>query len=167
MKFREVMEMRNYLVIWLTPLLVLFPMGAAAELPNISFKDIQGGIGSANGLPSIAPTFVSAKVQVGIGVALSLDPMGAKVNALLLNSGADRAHIQPGDVITKVFVDNGDGISDDEVISLEGKTIEEIYSILRDDPGTTIVLGILRNGGIESIQVTRSVIEVLPKKPAE
>lgn len=88
---------------------------------------------------------------VGIGVSMIEDEKGALVSSVFLNSPAYRAGIKSGDVFVSV-----DGIS------IAGKTLVEIASLIKGPAQTSVIIGILENGLGEPVNVSivRDLVEI-------
>ena len=89
----------------------------------------------------------SSTPVIGVQLDTTFSGPGAKVGQVTAGSGADRAGIQDGDVITAV---NGDVIEE---------STELIVSIRSNAPGDTVELTILRDGRTQDVMVTLAAAE--------
>lgn len=85
----------------------------------------------------------------GIGAQLGLEENQIVIVAPLKNSPAEAAGVQAGDVIISV-----DGQS------TEGWTLNEAVTNIRGEGGTTVELGLLRNGEEVTVDVVRDTIKI-------
>lgn len=85
----------------------------------------------------------------GIGAQLGMDNNRIVVVAPLKNSPAEQAGVQSGDVVVEV-----DGES------TQGWTLNEAVSKIRGEGGTTVTLGLMRDGEQIDIEITRNTIKV-------
>ncbi|HIK36892.1 MAG: S41 family peptidase [Geminocystis sp.] len=90
---------------------------------------------------------------VGIQITKEEDTKNIVVIAPIEDTPAQRAGILPKDIIRKV-----DGKS------TEGMDLNEVVSMIRGKPGTTVTLTIERNGEIKEFVLTRARIEIHPVK---
>ena len=86
----------------------------------------------------------------GLGIEITGDPRGVRVVSPIEDTPADRAGVQPGDLIVGV-----DGLS------IEGSSLLDSVRLMRGKPGTEVVLAIEREG-VEPIELTlvRDIIVV-------
>ncbi len=94
-------------------------------------KDLEGSIGG------------------GIGAELYQKDGNVTIAAVLDNVPAEKAGLLAGDVIATV--------NDENVL---GQTTQEVVKKVRGEPGTTVSLGIIRDGELKEFNVTRQVISV-------
>ena len=89
----------------------------------------------------------------GIGISMEISGDYVVVSKVFTESPAEKAGMLQGDKIVEA-----DGIN------LIGATSERAASLIKGEPGTSIKLGILRNGGEEKlyINVVREIIKVNP-----
>jgi len=85
----------------------------------------------------------------GVGMEIALKDKVITVVAPLKGTPAERAGIQPGDQILKI-----------DKLYTGGMTVEEAVQHIRGPRGSTVVLVIKRNGGVEDINVTRDIINI-------
>jgi len=87
----------------------------------------------------------------GIGMLVTMDPDNAQVIVVNVFSGspAEDSGLLPGDRILEV-----DGVS------MSGKPLEEVTSLVKGRPGTRVRLGLLRDGENFNITITRQQINV-------
>lgn len=86
----------------------------------------------------------------GIGAFIGInDNDQITIIAPIENSPAEKAGIQPGDIILKV-----DGVD------LTDKTLYEAVNLIKGPKGTTVKLTVRRNGGSKIIKVVRDVIKI-------
>jgi carboxyl-terminal processing protease len=86
----------------------------------------------------------------GIGAEMTIDKEGRlKVVAPIAGSPAHRAGIRPGDLVTHI-----DGESTEDM------SFAEAVLTIRGEPGTTVTLGILRDGEARDVTITREVIDL-------
>ena len=88
----------------------------------------------------------------GLGIEITMDETGfVRVVAPIDDTPALRAGMQSGDLITKI---------DDTPV--KGMTINDAVTLMRGEPGTSLVLTVLRDGesGPLEIEITRDVIKV-------
>jgi carboxyl-terminal processing protease len=91
----------------------------------------------------------------GLGIQISSQNGVPKVIAPIDGTPADKAGMQPGDLIVAV---NGQ--------STQGMGLTKIVRILRGDPGTKVTITVLRgNKKPFDVTITRSIIEVASVKP--
>lgn len=88
---------------------------------------------------------------VGIGVVLEEDVKGIKVTSVIPDGPADRAGVQPGDIIIKV-----DGKS------VVGKAVQTAVTLITGDENTTVTVTIEREGSREALtkQIKRQAISL-------
>lgn len=86
---------------------------------------------------------------VGVGIVLEEDLKGIKVISVIPNGPAERAGIQPGDVITHV-----DGRN------IVGDSVQTAVSIISGKENTTVTLTLDRKSQILSKTITREVINL-------
>ncbi|MGB2580382.1 MAG: S41 family peptidase [Minisyncoccia bacterium] len=85
----------------------------------------------------------------GVGMEIALKDKVITVVAPLKGTPAERAGIQPGDQILKI-----------DKLYTGGMTVEEAVQHIRGPRGSTVMLVIKRNGGVEDINVTRDIINI-------
>lgn len=85
----------------------------------------------------------------GVGIYIEIVPEGVLVTGLVPGGPADRAGLLPGDVIITV-----DGQA------MAGLASEEAAGMIRGPESTVVVLGVLRDGIILTIPVTREEITI-------
>ncbi|MFA6030244.1 MAG: S41 family peptidase [Elusimicrobiota bacterium] len=86
----------------------------------------------------------------GIGVVVSPDAMGMRLDTLYPGSGAEAAGLLEGDVIA--WVDGS---------SVSGLAVDDIVKVVRGEPGTVVKVKVLRDGKLgEPVPVTRSRIAI-------
>lgn len=85
----------------------------------------------------------------GVGVTSSMSTQGLLVEALIEGMPAQKAGIQPGDVITAV-----DGVS------VLGQSLEGAAAWLRGDPGTQVTVTVLRDGESRDYVLTREELVI-------
>jgi carboxyl-terminal processing protease len=95
---------------------------------------------------------VSTKGEFGgVGFVVSIKDKAITVVSPIYNTPADKAGIEPGDIILKI---------DD--ISTISMSLDKAVSLMRGKPGTDIVLTIIRKGELKPIvmPITRAIIKV-------
>lgn len=87
----------------------------------------------------------------GVGARLQEDPLGAKVAVVFRNSPAAQSGVKEGDIITQV-----DGVS------VSGQAVDKIVEKILGESGTSVKLGLVRNGhpGVISLTITRRTVEI-------
>jgi carboxyl-terminal processing protease len=85
----------------------------------------------------------------GVGLSVSSDPRGLRVLAVYDKSPAKRAGIAPGDVVVEA-----DGRS------LAGRPEQAATGLIKGQPGTDVVLTILRNGKRRTQRLTRATVSI-------
>lgn len=85
----------------------------------------------------------------GVGMEIAIKDKILTVVAPLKNTPAERAGLKPGDQILKI-----------DKLFTSGMTVEEAIKHIRGPRGTTVLLVVKRNGGVEDIKVTRDVINI-------
>lgn len=92
-----------------------------------------------------------ANTFVGIGITIQVrqENDGFEIMKVTPGSSAEQAGIQPGDVLVSAAGQE-----------LRGKTTGEASALIRGEEGTTVELGILRNGETFTVTVTRSKIQL-------
>ena len=91
----------------------------------------------------------------GLGIQISSQNGVPKVIAPIDGTPADKAGMQPGDLIVAV---NGQ--------STQGMGLTKIVRILRGDPGTKVTISVLRGNKTPfDVTITRSIIQVASVKP--
>ncbi|HAM34830.1 MAG TPA: hypothetical protein DEB40_00715, partial [Elusimicrobia bacterium] len=85
----------------------------------------------------------------GIGVGMSSDPLGMKVELVYPNSGASRADLRENDVIAWV-----DGRC------VKGLPVEDIVKLIGGPAGTSVVIKIIRDGQLrDPVKIMRAEVE--------
>lgn len=87
----------------------------------------------------------------GIGATLQLSGEHIVVVDVYRGSPAEKAGIHQGDIIVEA-----DGRS------LVGVSVDAAAEVIRGEPGTTVRLGVLRNGDIAYIDIVREIVKVNP-----
>lgn len=92
-----------------------------------------------------------ANTFVGIGITIQVrqENDGFDIVKVTAGSGAEAAGIQPGDILVSAAGQD-----------LRGKAASDASALIRGEEGTTVELGILRDGEAVSVTVTRSKIQV-------
>ena len=87
----------------------------------------------------------------GLGIEIGMQDGLIRVIAPIEGTPAERAGLQPGDLIEKI---------DDNTV--RGRTINDAVGLMRGDPGSDVTLTVLRRGLPESftLTITRDVIKV-------
>ena len=87
----------------------------------------------------------------GLGIEVSMEDGFVKVVTPIDDTPADRAGIEPGDLIVKL-----------DATPVKGLSLGEAVEIMRGEPGTTIVLTVVREDQVAPFEVTieRDVIKV-------
>lgn len=95
--------------------------------------------------PAVAERFEEKNTghYVGIGAELLRDPLGARIKRVFKNSPAQRAGIQPNDIITQV---NGE--------TVVGKDLLDVSNSIRGESGTTVRLAIFREDAARPLNFT-------------
>lgn len=78
----------------------------------------------------------------GVGMEVGMHNSAITVISPLKGTPADRAGMQPGDIILKI----------DDVLT-QGMNVDEAVELIRGERGTPVVLTVLREGGSEPIEV--------------
>lgn len=105
-------------------------------------------------LPPEKTEFFSQNVNgefAGIGAEISLRDGYLMVISPLKNSPAERAGLQPGDIIAEV-----------DSINISGRTLDEAIGEIRGEKGSEVVLTVYRAGELEPFEITiiRDVVNI-------
>jgi carboxyl-terminal processing protease len=117
------------------------PADFASSLQNVGGQ--AEGIGVQVQIQAVDPTSQISCKTIGNGCELA-------VVKPIPGSPADAAGVLAGDVIDSV-----DGVS------LDGKTIDQATALIRGKVGTTVKIGLLRNGQAISVSIVRAVFNQL------
>jgi carboxyl-terminal processing protease len=97
----------------------------------------------------------------GIGVQVTLQPVDATstVSCSAIGNGCELAVVKPipGSPAESQGVLAGDIIVSVDGTSLDGKTLDQATSLIRGDVGTSVTIGLLRDGRSISISIVRAV----------
>ena len=85
---------------------------------------------------------------VGVGVELTMEAAGARVQRVLKNSSAEAASLEADDVILDV---NGK--------PLRGQNLVQVVELLRGEPGTEVTLFVRTKSGNRYVKVTRKKLK--------
>ena len=89
----------------------------------------------------------NAYVGIGITITPSTDDQGFLIISVQQGSGAQEAGLQAGDIVVSA--------QGEDVLAL---TTSQLRSIIRGEEGTGVSLGILRDGEVRTVEVTRTRI---------
>lgn len=124
--------------IYLLALVSLACLACAGALAHEPFIHNAGFVWQANADSKTVPTSNPGSFPVisGIGAALSITPAGPRIGKIMHNSAAARSgKLHDGDLILEISEGN-------RSISLKGKPMGEVVSLIRGPVGTPITLKI-------------------------
>ncbi len=125
---------------------------ALAQLPKLKLPNVQRiefygtKMMSTSGIEKLRARIPTVNIAVRSAARLGIQGFhqngGAQVNGIMPGSAAEKAGLQPGDLITE----------------MEGEKVEDFTAltdrIAKHQPGDTVVFSIVRNGNVQELKVT-------------
>jgi carboxyl-terminal processing protease len=129
---------------------------APEKLKYAGMEGLFGALGDPHTVfmePQVAENFsIETKGNyAGIGARLGADPLGARVGTVFKNGPADKAGLEPADIVTRV----GN-------VDIAGMATEEIVKHIRGGEGTPVTLTVMRKGEAKPLKITinRAIVVV-------